>query len=149
MVSYEDEGLYLDLGNLGRLQVCVRQYANSTTNLGTYVRDLHEFDGRMLLKVVVSSHKWIGVDVYHTIGSCCSINGSTIPYEWVLVDSRGVERQYDAQSSGSGAWATHKDWDSAAPERIILDAVQPTQQWELRDSRTKHTFLVMQFMLTP
>jgi len=37
MASYDEEGLYLDLGDLGSLQVCVRQYADRTTDVGTYV----------------------------------------------------------------------------------------------------------------
>jgi len=36
---------------------------------------------------------------------------------------------------------------AVAPDRILLDTAQPTQQWELRDSGTKRTLLVMQCIL--
>ena len=146
MASYEDEGLYLDLADLGCLQVCVRQYANRTTDVGTYVECAQEFDGRSFMRVLVPPHMWIGVDIYHTVRSYSS-KESRIPYEWVLVDSHGVERQSDAASRGAGIWAIYKNWESTAPDRILLDTAQPTQQWELRYSGTKRTLLVMQCML--
>ena len=148
MASYEDEGLFLDLADLGCLQVCVRQYANRTTDVGTYVEFAQQFDGRKHAKCLVPPHMWIGVDIYHTRGSYDWLKESRIPYEWVLVDSYGVERQSEPASLGAGIWAIHKDWESTAPDRILLDTAQPTQQWELRYSGTKRTLLVMQCMLT-
>jgi len=147
MASYEDEGLFLDLADLGCLQVCVRQYANRTTDVGTYVECAQVFDGRKLMTVLVPPHMWIGVDIYHTRGSYDWLKESRIPYEWVLVDSHGVERQSEAASRGAGIWAICKNWESTAPDRILLDTAQPTQQWELRYSGTKRTLLVMQCML--
>ena len=147
MASYEDEGLQLDLRDLGQLHVCVRQYADRTTDEGPYVQDAHVFDGGMLLKVVVPPRMWIGVDLYHASGSYSHMKGTALPYEWVLVDSHGVECRSDAQSRGTGVWHIYQEWDSAAPDRILLDTQQPTQQWELRDTRTKRTFLVLQFVL--
>ena len=44
-------------------------------------------------------------------------------------------------------WNRNQEWDSVAPDRILLDTQQPTQQWELRDTRTKRTFLMLQFVL--
>ena len=146
MASYEEEGLYLDLGELGRLQVCVKQYANRTTDEGSYVQHLHEYDGRMVVKVVVPPHMWIGVDIYHTLGSYSSIKGG-IPYEWVLVDRHGVERVSDIASRGAGTWAVHKTWESTAPDRIRLDTARPTEQWVVRESLTKRTLLMIQFTL--
>ena len=69
MASYEDKGLYLDLADLGCLQVCVRQYANRATDVGTYVECAQEFDGKTLMKVLVPPDMWIGVDIYHIGGS--------------------------------------------------------------------------------
>ena len=95
------------------------------------------------MTVVVAPEMWNGVDIYHTAGSVASLKGSRIPYEWVGVDSHGVEREAD----GAGIWAIYKERESTAPDRIWLDTSQPTQQWVLRDSGTKRTILVMQFML--
>jgi len=147
MASYEDEGLFLDLADLGCLQVCVRQYANRTTDVGTYVEFAQQFDGRKHTKCLVPPHMWIGVDIYHTRGSYDWLKELRIPYEWVLVDGHGMECQSQPASRGAGIWAIHKDWESTAPARILLDKAQPTQQWELRYSGTKRTLLVMQCML--
>jgi len=147
MASYEDEGLFLDLADLGCLQVCVRQYANRTTDVGTYVEFAQQFDGRKHTKCLVPPHMWIGVDIYHTRGSYAWLKELRIPYEWVLVDGHGMECQSQPASRGAGIWAIHKDWESTAPARILLDKAQPTQQWELRYSGTKRTLLVMQCML--
>ena len=104
-----------------------------------------------LMTVVVAPEMWNGVDIYHTAGSVSSLKGSRIPYEWVGpsgapegVDSHGVERE----AGGAGIWAVKKEWESKAPDRIWLDTSNPTQQWVLRDSGTKRTILVMQFMLS-
>ena len=142
--AYEEEGLYITIQDLGVLQVCVRQYADRTTNVGTYVEYTQEFDGKQVMTVVVAPEMWNGVDIYHTAGSVSSLKGSRIPYEWVGVDSHGVQRE----PGGAGIWAFYEEWESKAPERIWLDTSNPTQQWVLRDSSTKRTILVMQFMLS-
>jgi len=143
MASYEEEGVYIAMKDLGVLQVCVRQYADRTTDVGSYVEYTQEFDGKQLMKVVVAPRMWTSVDIYHTLGSISWPKISDIPYEWVGVDSHGVEREAD----GAGIWAIYKERESTAPDRIWLDTSQPTQQWVLRDSGTKRTILVMQFML--
>ena len=148
MACYEKEGLYLDLGELGCLQVCVKQYANRDTDVGTYVRHAQVFDGKTLMKVVVAPGMWVGVDIYHTLGSYSSIEGGGIPYQWVHVNSQGVESD-DVAPRGAGIWAVHKSWESAAPARIWLDAAHPTEQWLLRDSATQRTLLTIQIMLPP
>ena len=48
--AYEVEGLYMAIQDLGVLQVCVRQYADRTTNVGTYVEYTQEFDGKQPLR---------------------------------------------------------------------------------------------------
>jgi len=147
MVSYEVEGLTLGLQDLGSLDVCVKQYANRTTDVGTYVKHAQEFDGKTLMKVVVPPCMWIGVDIYNTLGSYSSLKRSKIPYEWVLLDSHGVECHSNVASRGAGIWAIYEDWESTAPDRIWLDKTQPMQQWVMRDSETKRTMVVMQVML--
>jgi hypothetical protein len=144
MASYEEEGLCIAIKDLGELQVCVKQYADRTTDVGTYVEYTQEFDAKQLMTVVVAPEMWNGVDIYHTAESVYSLKDSRIPYEWVGVDSHGVERE----PGGAGIWAVNKDWESKAPDRIWLDTSNPTQQWVLRDSGTKRTILVMQFMLS-
>ena len=47
--AYEVEGLYMAIQDLGVLQVCVKQYADRTTNVGTYVEYTQEFDGKQPL----------------------------------------------------------------------------------------------------
>ena len=145
--SYEDEGLTLGLKDLGFLHVCVKQYANRTTDVGTYIKYAQVFDGKTLMKVVVPPCMWIGVDIYNVPGSYCSHYRSKIPYEWVLLDSHGVECHLDVASRGAGIWPIYEEWESTAPERIWLDKTQPLQQWVMRDSGTKSTIVVMQVML--
>jgi hypothetical protein len=147
MDGYNDKGLHLDLGHLGCLRVCALEYANRTTTEGPYVQTAHVFDGEMLLKVVVPPDKWIGVHIYHTTGSYSYMKGGAFPYQWVLVDTHGVECQSDAQSRGTGLWQIYKEWNSPSPDRICLDTAHPTGQWELRDTRTNCTFFVVRCVL--
>jgi len=142
--AYEEEGLYITIQDLGELQVCVKQYADRTTDVGTYVQKTQEFNGKQLMTVVVAPEMWNGVDIYHTAGWVSSLKGSCFPYEWVGVDSHGVERE----PGGAGIWAVKKEWESKAPDRIWLDTSNPTQQWVLRNSDTRCTILVMQLMLS-
>jgi len=144
MASYEEEGLYIGIKDLGVLQVCVKQYADRTTDVGTYVEYTQEFDGKQLMTVVVAPEMWYGVDIYHTQESVSGPKISNIPYEWVGVDSHGVERE----ANGAGIWAVYKEWESTAPDRVWLDTSNPTQKWVLRHSGTKRTILVLQFMLS-
>ena len=147
MASYDEEGLYLDLGDLCSLQVCVRQYADRTTDVGTYVQQLHEYDGKERMKVVVAPHMWIGVDIYHTLGSYSSRKVTVFPYEWALLESHDVGAQSDATSRAAGIWAINKSWEAAAPDRIQLDAAQRTVEWKLREIDMKRTLLVIQFIV--
>jgi len=50
MASYEEEGLYITIKDLGELQVCVKQYADRTTDVGTYVQKTQEFNGKQPLR---------------------------------------------------------------------------------------------------
>jgi len=145
--SYEDEGLTLGLKDLGFLHVCVKQYANRTSDVGTYVKHAQEFDGKTLMKVVVPPCMWIGLDIYNMPGSHSSQYRSKIPYEWVLLDTHDVEYHSNVASCGAGIWPIYEEWQSTAPERIWLDKSQPFQQWVMRDSGTKNTIVVMQVML--
>jgi len=145
--AYEEEGLTLGLKDLGFLHVCVKQYANRTTDVGSYVEHAQVFDGKTLMKVVVPPCMWIGVDIYNMPGSHCSSYRSKIPYEWVLLDGHGVECHSNVASRGAGIWPIYEQWGSTAPDRIWLDKIQPMKQWVMRDSETKRTMVVLQVML--
>ena len=144
MASYEEEGLFMAIKNLGVLQVCVKQYADRTKEVGTYVEWAQDFDGKQLMTVVVEPRMWYGVDIYHTAESVSWPMSSDITYEWVGVDSLGMQ----LEPCDAGIWAVYKEWESTAPTRIWLDTEDPTKQWVLRDSGTKRTILVIQFMLS-
>jgi len=146
MMYDEDYGLGLELAELGFLHVCVKQYAERSTGAGAYVEHAQVFDGRTLMTVVVPPNMWIGVDIYHTLGSYSWVKGRDIPYEWVLVDSQGKTWQSDA-AQWLSTWAIFEVWESTAPERILLNAAQPTQQWELRQRDANRTLLVVKCVL--
>jgi len=145
--SYEEEGLTLVLPDLGSLHVCVKQYDTRTTDVGTYVKNAQVFDGKLLMTVKVPPNMWIGVDIYNEPGSYCSQYRSKIPYEWILLDSRGVECHVNVASRGAGIWPIYQKWQSTAPDRIWLDGKNPWQEWVMRDSGTKKTIVVMRVML--
>jgi len=108
MASYEEEGLYMALKDLA-FKFVSGKYAKRTMEMKSYVKHAQEFDGETLMKVVVALHMWIGVDIYTTVGSISSIKGIGIPYEWICVDSHGVERHSDVASRGAWIWAIYKD----------------------------------------
>jgi len=145
--SYEEEGLILVLPNLGSLLVCVKQYDTRTTDVGTYVKKAQAFDGKLLMTVEVPPNMWIGVDIYNDPSSYSSHKRSKIPYEWILLDSRGVVCHVDVASRGAGIWPIYQKWQSTVPGRILLDGKNPSQQWVMRDIHTEKTIVVIKVML--